>query len=281
MRGRTDSRSAVRLSAGAAALAVLVALWWWSTRDAPTNIPRPADVVAAGADLITSGDLLGSLLTSLGRVGMGFLIAFVVGAAIGILMARIRVMHQVLDPIVETLRPIAPVALVPLAILWLGTGPEAAVGIIAYAAVFPIVLNAYAAVRDMGDSLIGAARTFGASPLAMLTQVVLPGSVPGLVVGARLGVGLGWASVIAAELAVGAGVGSTVGIGQLMYQFYQFEADPNPIVVCMIAVGLTGLLLDTIIREIGRLLMPWRAEAPRRRARTNRPNQRRKVLAVR
>jgi len=107
----------------------------------------------------------------------------------------------------------------------------------------------------------GTRRPLAAQPdwgeLTILRQVILPGAVPGLVLGARLGMGLGWASVIVAELAVGVGASSTVGIGQLMFTYYQYESDPNPIVVCMIAVGLTGFGLDMVLRECGRLLSPW------------------------
>ena len=264
---RTDNSPFVRrLALGTVAIVALVLLWWYLTRSTETNVPRPQEVLAEARAMIIDGTLLGSLLTSLVRVAAGFVIALVVGSVAGIVMARSRVIYQVLDPLIETVRPIAPVALVPLAILWLGTGSETAIAIIAYAAFFPVVLNSYAAVRDMGESLINAARTFGSSRMDIAFQVILPGAVPGLLVGARLAIGLGWAAVIAAELAVGVGVGSTSGIGQLMFKFYQFEADPNPIVVCMIAVGLVGIALDAVLREAGRLLMPWRRDSrqPRR-----------------
>lgn len=256
-----------RLTLGAFSLALLIAIWWFVSRDAEGNIPRPADVLASTIELIGAGTLLGSLFTSLVRVAGGFAIALVVGSLVGIVMARSPFIYQALDPLIETVRPIAPVALVPLAILWLGTGSETAVAIIAYAAFFPVVLNAYAAVRDMGESLIDAARTFGSSRINVVLQVILPGAIPGLLVGARLAIGLAWAAVIAAELAIGAGVGSTIGIGQLMFQYYQFEADPNPIVVCMIAVGIVGVILDAILRTAARLLMPWRSETPSKRRR--------------
>lgn len=267
MRSTDNSPVARRLVLGVAAIVVLVLLWWYATQTTNATVPEPMAVLAAAREMIFDGTLLASLFVSLLRVAAGFAIALVLGSVAGIVMARSRVCYQVLDPLIESVRPIAPVALVPLAILWLGTGSETAVAIIAYAAFFPVVLNAYAAVREMGESLINAARTFGSPPLVIVFQVILPGAVPGLLVGARLAVGLGWAAVIAAELAVGVGVGSTSGIGQLMFQFYQFEADPNPIVVCMIAVGLVGILLDTLLREGGRLLMPWRGEGRSRRTR--------------
>lgn len=254
---------AFRITAGVVPPTLLIIMWWAvTTPPADPSIPRPQGIAEAGMDLISTGELHGALFTSLSRVLIGFLIAVLSGAFLGVLMARVRAVNEFLDPIIETFRPVAPVALVPLAILWLGTGPEAAIGLIAYSAFFPIVVNAHASVRGLGDSLINAARTFGVSEYTITTQIVLPGALPGLVVGARLGMGLGWAAVVAAELAIGAGVGSTLGLGQLMFRFYQFESDPNPIVVCMIVVGLTGLALDFALRTIGRILTPWLVDRP-------------------
>lgn len=238
---------------------VLVAAWYWGTTSAgKSSYPRPPEVVQAGAHLLGDGELLHALGTSLLRVLAGFAVAVVVGTCAGLLMGRIRLVHESLDPLIETVRPIAPIALVPPAILWLGTGSSAAVFIIAYAAFFPVVLNVVAATRGVSANLISAARTLGAGEFTILTRVVLPGIVPGLIVGARLGAGLGWTSVIAAELAIGSGSSSVAGIGQLMLTFYQYNADPNPIVVCMIAVGIVGLAMDLALRQVGRTLTPWR-----------------------
>ncbi|MQA06608.1 MAG: ABC transporter permease subunit [Streptosporangiales bacterium] len=238
---------------------LLVVVWYLASRDSTPSsaYPYPAAIVRSGLRLLTDGELLQALATSLIRVLLGFGIALGLGLGLSLLMGRLRVVREMFDPLIESVRPIAPIALVPLAILWLGTGNASAVSIIAYAAFFPIVLNVTAAVRDLDPSLVDVARTFGVSELTILRQVVLPGVLPGVVVGARLGMGLGWASVIAAELAVGSDVSASVGIGQLMLTFYQYDADPNPIVVCMIAVGLLGFALDMLMRQTGRALAPW------------------------
>lgn len=240
----------------------LVLLWYVATQAPSTSsYPRPTAVAEAAGRLLGNGALLQALGTSLLRVLAGFLIALFLGTGIGLLMGRIQLVRETFDPLIETVRPIAPIALVPPAILWLGTGSSAAVFIIAYAAFFPVVLNVVAAAREIGESYVNAARTFGAGELTILTRVVLPGIIPRLIVGARLGAGLGWTSVIAAELAIGSGSSATAGIGQLMLTFYQYEVDPNPIVVCMIAVGLVGLGMDLILRNAGRALAPWQRPA--------------------
>lgn len=236
---------------------LLLTLWYLTTRNAAFGVPTPTGVVEAAQGLVEDGRLLAGLSTSLLRVLQGFAIALVVGSFTGIAMGRIRAVRWIVDPLVETLRPIAPIALVPLAILWLGTGTASSTAIVTYAAFFPITLNVYAAARDVDSSLVNAAYTFGVKPWVVLTQVVLPSVLPGVAVGARLGMGLAWTSVIAAELAVGVSSEGSPGVGQLMMIFYQFEVDPNPIVVCMIAVGVVGLTLDLLLRRLSQRVMPW------------------------
>ncbi len=233
-------------------------LWYASTSADDPTVPSPYGVWEAGQELVADGRLIGGLTTSLSRVIIGFALALVLGTVVGILMGRSRAVHVVVDPLIELARPIAPIALVPLAILWLGTGGASAVAIICYAAFFPIVLNVYSSVHRLDQSLVNAARTFGSGRLVILTQVILPGIVPGLIVGARLGMGLAWTAVIAAELAViESDASATPGIGQLMMIFYQYQASPNPIVVCMVAIGVLGIVLDVAIRRAGVKSTPW------------------------
>lgn len=237
---------------------VLVLLWYALTRsESGSSYPYPTGIVRSARHLVLSGQLFEALGISLVRVLVGFGIALVLGGVLGLLMGRFRLVRETFDPLIETVRPIAPIALVPLAILWLGTGSASAVGIIAYAAFFPIILNVVGAVRDIDANLIDAARTFGVGEVGILRQVILPGVIPGVVVGARLGMGLGWAAVVAAELAVGTGASAHVGIGTLMLTMYQYESNPNPIVVCMIGVGVVGLLLDMVLRRARQALTPW------------------------
>lgn len=247
----------VAIPAGLVIPVALVAIWFLTTRDATAQVPTPGGVVASAVELTTDGELFGSLGTSLVRVLAGFGLGLALGTVIGVFMGRFRLVFEVVDPLIETVRPIAPIALVPLAILWLGTGSIGAIAIIAYSTFFPIALNVYAAVRRLDGTLSNAARTFGANEPTILVHVVLPGILPALVVGARVAMGLAWASVIAAELAIGSGSSQTAGIGQTMLTFYQYEVDPHPIIVCMIAVGLTGLILDQIIRWLGHRVTPW------------------------
>ncbi len=233
-------------------------VWYLALRQS-TNpaYPHIDAVVRSVKGLVTEDGLFAALGISLMRVGIGFLVALVVGGVGGLCMGRSKFVRGAADPLIEVFRPIAPIALVPLAILWLGAGNKSPIAIIAYAAFFPIVLNVTAAARDVEPNLVNAARTFGVGRVDTFLHVILPAVVPGLVVGARIGMGFAWTSVVAAELAAGTGATGPQGIGTLMLTLYSYEVDPNPIVVCMICVGILGIALDALLRKVGALLTPW------------------------
>jgi ABC-type nitrate/sulfonate/bicarbonate transport system permease component len=219
----------------------------------------PLRVVAAASGLIASGDLPLAILQSLGRVFSGFACAAAVAVPLGLAMGAVRWVERNLDPIVESFRPVAAIAILPLAILWLGTGTPAAVFIVAYAAFFPIVVNTIAGVKRVDRKLVEAALTMGVGRFAIMRTVIVPGALPAIGVGLRLGLGVAWTAIVAAELAVGAkaGGGGSGGIGQMMFVFYAYSVELNSIVVCMIAVGLVALALDRALRWLMRAAMPW------------------------
>ena len=200
------------------------------------------------------------MVQSLGRVGVGFAIALALAVPIGIVMGRSAIVQGLLNPIVEGFRPIAPMAILPIAILWLGTGTPTAYAIVAYAAFFPILINTVASVARLDRRLLRAADTMGIRRWPLLLRIVLPGALPNILLGARIGMGVAWTAIIAAELAVGSasGGGSSGGIGQMMFVFYSYSVDLNGIVVCMIVVGVVALLIDRLFRIAEKRLMPWR-----------------------
>jgi ABC-type nitrate/sulfonate/bicarbonate transport system permease component len=239
---------------------VLVAIWQvWGTLGGSVRTPLPTRVVSAAIQLISSGDLLSGIAQSLGRVFLGFAVASIVAIPLGLAMGASRAIERNVDPVVESFRPIAAIAILPLAILWLGTGTAAAVMIVAYAAFFPIVINTVAGAKRTEPTLLRAAATMGLGRLKTLRTVVVHAALPAIGVGLRIGMGVAWTAIVAAELAVGAkaGGGGTGGIGQMMFVFYAYSIELNRIVVCMIAVGLVALVLDRLIRLCMRLLMPW------------------------
>lgn len=252
-----------RLLRGLALPLLLVVLWqvWTGQLPQPTHAPMPLRVIVAAETLIASGDLPLAIIQSLGRVFAGFAVAAGIAVPLGLAMGGVRAIERNLDPIVESFRPVAAIAILPLAILWFGTGTPAAVFIVAYAAFFTIVINTIAGVKRVDRRLVQAARTMGVGPFAILRTVIVPGALPSIGVGLRLGMGVAWTAIVAAELAVGAkaGGGGSGGIGQMMFVFYAYNIELNSIVVCMIAVGLVAMALDRALRWALRAAMPWSA----------------------
>jgi ABC-type nitrate/sulfonate/bicarbonate transport system permease component len=240
--------------------ALLIVVWqlWALNLPAGSPAPSPVKVVQTLGELLSKGSLISATVQSLGRVLMGFAMASVLGIILGLFMGSSRAMRENLDPIIESFRPIAPMAILPIAILWLGTGTPTALAIVAYASFFPVVVNTVHGVSHVDRKLILAARTMGISQWTILARVVLPGALPSIL----LGMGVAWTAIIAAELAVGAksGGGGSGGIGQMMFVFYAYNIDLNAIVVCMTVVGLVALCIDQIFRVLEKRLIPWRQE---------------------
>ena len=240
---------------------LLIALWqvWGGFAPERSRVPVPVGVLAEAGAMITSGDLPSALVESLGRVGLGFFSAGSVALLLGLIMGFARTVERNLDPIVESFRPIAPIALLPLAILWFGTGTPASVFVVGYAAFFPMIVNTIHGVKGVDRRLVQAAQTMGLSRWKILWAVVVPAALPAIFVGARLAMGSSWLSIVAAELAVGSrsGGGGTGGIGQMMFVFYAYEIRLEGIVVCMISVGVVALLIDRGLRSVQRWAMPW------------------------
>ncbi len=243
--------------------ALLLVLWqlWALGLPADTRAPYPSKVASTLWALTASGDLPLALVQSLGRVMAGFACALAIGLLLGVPMGASAKLRDNLDPIIESFRPIAPMAVLPIAILWFGTGTPAAVFIVAYAAFFPLIVNTVHGVMNVPRRLLQAAHTMGVPRTRILLHVLLPASLPSVLLGARLGMGMAWTAIIAAELAVGAksGGGTSGGIGQMMFVFYAYNVDLNAIVVCMGVVGLVALAIDRLFRAAERRLMPWKA----------------------
>jgi ABC-type nitrate/sulfonate/bicarbonate transport system permease component len=240
---------------------LLIALWQVAASrvQQPSLLPTPLRVILIAETLIANGDLPLGILQSLGRVFAGFGVAASIAIPLGLMMGAVRAIERNLDPIVESFRPVAAIAILPLAILWFGTGTPAAVFIVAYAAFFPLLVNTVAGVKRVDRRLVDAARTMGVRRFAILRTVVVPGALPQIGVGLRLALGVAWTAIIAAELAVGAkaGGGATGGIGQMMFVFYAYSVELNSIIVCMLAVGLVALGLDRGLRLALARAMPW------------------------
>lgn len=209
-------------------------------------LPSPSDVLVAALTMMVepfAGDTIqGHVGASLVRWAMGFGLAAGIGVPLGLAMGYWRLLDAMVSPVFEAYRYIAPLAWVPFAALWFGTGIGGPVMVIFTGAFAPCVLNAYRGAHLVERHLIEAARTLGAGSLRVLAEVLLPGALPSVVSGLRVGAGLGWQSLIGAELiVVSSGIGYVLVLGQS-------NLAPEIVMAAMLAVGVTGLLIDVALR---------------------------------
>ncbi len=255
------------------ALPTLILVIWQvaaATQPIRRGFPVPSRVIISAQQLITSGDLQLGVWVSLQRVLVALLIAALAGITLGLLMGYFRAVEHNVDPIVQTFRMVAPIALVPLAVIWFGTGDRAPIFIVAYGTFFPIVISTIAGVKQVDRLYVRAAQTMGLGRLAIMYRVVLPGALPSIFVGVRLALGMAWGAIVAAELTVGAralttaalgsqSTGAQGGIGFMMFFLYDNRVDMNAIVVAMITVGIVALAMDRCLRVFQGWVMPWAA----------------------
>jgi len=225
-------------------------------------VPYPTGVIEAAARTVRDGSLAQATSGSLLRVMLGFAIGGALGIPLGMLMGVVQPLNRAMSPIIDSLRSIAPIAWIPMALLWLGIRGNAAVFIVTYAAFFPFVVNAAQGARLIDRNLVNAARALGASPGLILRSVILPSALPAILTGARISMAFAWGSIIAAELAMGlkvtAGGSGAVGLGQLMVSTLYIRRDVNGLVLYMIVIGIISLLIDLLMRRLQRALTPWR-----------------------
>ena len=248
---QTTLERSTRWSLHLAGLAGFLTLWWAMAASGllpRAFMPSPGDVALQFAKLtqepFAGHTLQTHLISSLGRYLTGFGLAVAVGLPLGLLMGWFRTLDAIVTPLFEGLRYVAPIAWVPFAALWFGTGIGGPTLIIFAGAFPPCVVNAYRGARQVEPFLIEAARMLGLSSTRMITQVLLPASVPSIIAGVRVSAGLGWQSLVGAELIV-----ASSGVGYLMVKG-QSSISTAIVMSGMIAIGLVGLLIDIGIRRI-------------------------------
>jgi ABC-type nitrate/sulfonate/bicarbonate transport system permease component len=223
------------------------------------KLPSPLQVLRGLQDLVTLGmppghQLHWHIYHSLLRVFWGYLAALVVAIPLGIAMGWSRSLNAALEPIMEMLRPIPPLAWIPIAILWFGIGNQSAAFIIFLGAFFPILLNTVSGVRTIDPLLIEAARTLNATRRFIFLKVLLPGAFPSIFTGLRIGLGIGWMTLVAAEFT---GVRQGYGLGYMIMTARDIQR-PDQIVAGMAVIGAIGLSIDAGLNFLERALLNWR-----------------------
>jgi len=184
------------------------------------------------------------LFSSFGRFAGGFALAAILGIPLGLLMGRFRLLEEIVTPLFEGYRYVAPLAWVPFAALWFGTGIGGPILVIFTGAFAPCVINAYRGARLVDAHLIEAAQTHGASELRIVRELLLPGALPSIVAGLRIAAGLAWQSLIGAELIV-----VSSGIGYVLVQG-QSNLSPSTVMSAMVMIGVTGIAIDWTLRAV-------------------------------
>ncbi len=240
----------------------LVVLWQalsWAGLIPAYKLPSPLAIGQGLLDLALVGMPPGHrlpihLFYSLYRVAWGFFLAALLGVPLGLLLGWSRPLRQLVTPLVELVRPVPPLAWIPISILWFGIGIKSAAFIIFLGAFFPILLNTIAGVRSVNPTLAEAAHTLGARQRDIVLKVLLPGSVPSIFVGLRIGLGIGWMTLVAAEFT---GVRSGYGLGYMIMTARDIQR-ADEIMAGMGVIGVTGLLIDWGLRVLQRRLLPWK-----------------------
>jgi NitT/TauT family transport system permease protein len=222
----------------------------------PVFLPGPLEVLdrieALSARRFAGATLPGHMAASFLRFAYGFGLAALVGIPLGLMMGWFRLLDEIVSPIFDGLRFIAPIAWVPFAALWFGTGIGGPIMIIFAGAFPPCVINAYRGAKFVDVRLIEAARMLGTPSHRVIMEILLPASVPSIVAGLRVSAGLGWQSLVGAELIV-----ASAGVGYMMVQG-QANVSTTTVMAGMAAIGVVGLLLDTALRQAERLAMRHR-----------------------
>ena len=236
-------------------LLILAALWEVLPRLGvmdPLLLPPLSEVLSRGAELAWSGALWEHVWASLWRVAVGFSLASAIAIPLGILLGLVPAWEEYIDLTLQLLRPLAPPAWIPLAILWFGIGDPPAIFIIFIGTVFTMLVGMLAATRGVDKRLIKAGFTLGASQAQAVLYIVLPSLTPAIFAQLRIGLGLAWMCVIASEM-----VAVRRGIGYMMIEARNLFRTPD-ILLGMMVVGALGLGLDYILRRIEGKALKWR-----------------------
>lgn len=233
-----------------AAAAILLAWQIFSVQfDSPILFPGPAKMAARAVELISEGRLQGDILASLQRIVIGFAIGSLIGASVGLAMGSFRLVADLLQPLVNFFRFIAPTAWIATFMVWFGLGETSKIALIIYATVFVVLLSAMIGVGAVDRNKVRAAQCLGASERQILLWVKLPAALPYILTGMRMAMMNSFMTLVAAEM-----IAAESGLGYLIYNSRQWM-ETDSIFVGMLALGVIGLLSDRLFVLMTRTLL--------------------------
>jgi len=238
-------------------LAVL-AVWALSARlqlVSPVFLPSPTAVwskfIVVTRDGFVDATLAQHIVASLGRVFAALVAAILIGVPVGLAIGISTIGRGIFDPLLEFLRPIPPLAYLPLVIIWFGIGEPSKILVIAIAMLAPVALSTASGVRGVSQERVNAARSLGASRVQVIRLVILPSALPAILTGLRIALGAGWSTLVAAEL-----VAATRGLGFMIQSAAQFLVT-DVVVMGILVIAAIAFVLEFTIRRIERVLVPW------------------------
>lgn len=231
------------------ATALFFAVWHYAVLWTGTKIfPSPREVEKGLAELVHGNVLWLDIYDSLRRVAIGFGAAAALGIPLGLLFGWYPAANQVVNPVMQLLRPISPIAWIPVAIIFFGVGDDAAIFLVFLGAFFPILVTCVAGVSNVPSVFKQAGRNFGLTPAQLLAKVIFPAALPQILVGLRIALGIGWLVVVAGEM-----IAVTSGLGYLIIDSRNSGKRYDLVVGAMLVIGLIGLALDMGFRRIERI----------------------------
>lgn len=237
------------------ALPVLILILWKSADllglIKPYTMPTPEKVVLTAIEFIKNGTLFINISASFIRVLEGFFIACVLAMLLGIGMGLSKKLNLFSELTIQILKPIPPIAWIPLAILWFGIGETSKVFIIALGAFFPILLNVVEGIKNIDEKYLEVAKVYEVPRRRFIKNVILPGALPSIMTGIRVGLGNAWVCVVAAEM-----IAATKGVGYMLTDGRSLSR-PDMVILGMLIIGIVGKLMDDVLKRFSDKLVKW------------------------
>ncbi|MDR5758861.1 ABC transporter permease [Caballeronia sp. LZ035] len=219
-------------------------------------LPSPVAVWQAFVDILRNGyggqSLIGDILISCFRILIGFVGAVAIGVPIGLLMSRSKIVFDIIDPLLQFIRPVPPLAYIPLLVVWFGIGELPKAILILVGTIPVIIIGTMSGVKSTPPLRISVARTLGATNAQIFRRIVLPSAMPEIFTSMRVGIGVAWTCLVAAEL-----IAASSGLGWLV-QFAGQALQVAVVIVGIIVIGVIGYAMELVIRQLENWIVPWR-----------------------
>lgn len=237
-----------------ALIATILIVWCVMANRGTLNqniMPDPSKVIDTVVTLISSGTLWTNLVISVARVMKGYLIAVILGVTLGILTGLSKHLERITVLLIQIIKPIPPIAWIPLVILWFGIGESGKVFLIFLGSFFNILINVYDGIKQADDKYIEVSKAMETPFFKHVFMLIVPAAAPNIFTGLRIGLSSGWMCVVAAEL-----VSSTTGLGYMIMNARQF-GQTDVIIVGMLTIGIIGKIMDSILRWVEKRAIKW------------------------